>query len=116
MSESEKTTPQPAGWQLVPIEPTQEMIQAMATAWSSCVNANDPNEGVAEYRAMLAAAPAARAQSVNAPNWVSLTDEDRNRAMCSMPDMLDGFLKTWGWLHFAKAIEAECRAKNGGTE
>jgi hypothetical protein len=44
--------------------------------------------------------------------WVELTDEDRQRAFNSLPDMLDGFLKTWGWLHFAKAIEAECRQKN----
>lgn len=44
--------------------------------------------------------------------WTELTDEDRQRAFESLPDMLDGFLKTWGWLHFAKAIEAQCRAKN----
>jgi len=30
-----------------------------------------------------------------------------------MPDMLDGFLKTWGWLHFSKAIEAKLKEKNG---
>jgi len=29
-----------------------------------------------------------------------------------MPDMLDGFLKTWGWLHFSKAIEAKLKEKN----
>lgn len=44
--------------------------------------------------------------------WQELTDEDRKRAFNTLPDMLDGFLKTWGWLHFAKAIEAECRKKN----
>lgn len=44
--------------------------------------------------------------------WVELTDEDRERAMRSMPDMLEGFMKTWGWLHYAKAIEAICREKN----
>jgi hypothetical protein len=26
--------------------------------------------------------------------------------------MLEGFMKTWGWLHYAKAIEAICREKN----
>lgn len=44
--------------------------------------------------------------------WVPLADEDRQRAFETLPDMLDGFLKKWGWLHFAKAIEEECRKKN----
>jgi len=44
--------------------------------------------------------------------WVGLTDEDRQAAFESMPDMLDGFLKTWGWLHFSKAIEAKLKEKN----
>jgi hypothetical protein len=44
--------------------------------------------------------------------WSALTDEDRKRAFDSMPDMLEGFLKTWGWLHFAKAIEEICKEKN----
>jgi len=44
--------------------------------------------------------------------WIELTDEDRERAFNSLPDMLDGFLKKWGWLHFAKAVEAICREKN----
>jgi hypothetical protein len=47
--------------------------------------------------------------------WVGLTDEDRQAAFESMPDMLDGFLKTWGWLHFSKAIEATLKQKNGYT-
>ena len=44
--------------------------------------------------------------------WVGLTDEDRQEAFESMPDMLDGFLKKWGWLHFSKAIEAKLKEKN----
>jgi hypothetical protein len=48
--------------------------------------------------------------------WVGLTDEDRQAAFESMPDMLDGFLKTWGWLHFSKALEAKLKHKNGFTE
>lgn len=44
--------------------------------------------------------------------WHELNDADRQKAFESLPDMLDGFLKTWGWLHFAKAIEAKCRQKN----
>ena len=45
-------------------------------------------------------------------NWQGLTDEDRQAVFESLPDMLEGFLKTWGWLHFAKAIEAKSREKN----
>ena len=48
--------------------------------------------------------------------WVGLTDEDRKAAFESMPDMLDGFLKTWGWLHFSKALEAKLKQKNGYAE
>lgn len=48
--------------------------------------------------------------------WVGLTDEDRQAAFESMPNMLDGFLKTWGWLHFSKAIEAKLKQKNGYAE
>jgi len=44
--------------------------------------------------------------------WVGLTDEDRQAAFESMPDMLDGFLKTWGWLHFSKAIEDRLKELN----
>ena len=45
-------------------------------------------------------------------DWKALTDNDRKAAFESMPDMLEGFLKTWGWLHFAKAIEARCKELN----
>lgn len=44
--------------------------------------------------------------------WVGLTDADREAVFKSLPDALEGFLKKWGWLHFAKAIEEACRAKN----
>ena len=29
--------------------------------------------------------------------------------------MLEGFMKKWGWLHFAKEIERRCREKNDAT-
>jgi hypothetical protein len=47
--------------------------------------------------------------------WVGLTDEDRKAAFESLPDMLDGFLNKWGWLHFSKAIEARLKEKNDIT-
>ncbi len=60
------------------------------------------------HELFAAPVPEARTQVT----WKSLTDEDRLRAFNSMPDMLDGFLKKWGWLHFAKAIELICKEKN----
>lgn len=56
--------------------------------------------------------PSPAAPAAEDGSWVEMTDEDRQAAFNSLPDMLDGFLKTWGWLHFAKAIEAKCREKN----
>jgi hypothetical protein len=44
--------------------------------------------------------------------WEPLTDDDRTAAFQSLPNMLEGFLKTWGWLHFAKEIELRCKEKN----
>lgn len=35
-----------------------------------------------------------------------MSDADREAVFRSLPDMLEGFMKTWGWLHFAKGIEA----------
>lgn len=48
--------------------------------------------------------------------WTALTDEDRQAAFESLPDMLEGFLKTWGWLHFAKEIERRCMEKSTPKE
>lgn len=57
--------------------------------------------------------PPRRKKSSGKPSaWVGLTDEDRQAAFESMPDMLDGFLEKWGWLHFSKAIEAILKEKN----
>jgi len=44
--------------------------------------------------------------------WVGLSDADRQAAFESMPEMLEGFLKTWGWLHFCKAIESKLKELN----
>jgi hypothetical protein len=60
-----------------------------------------------EMRLLYTSPPAQR-------TWVGLTDEDRQAAFESMPDMLDGFLKKWGWLHFSKALEAKLKEKNNG--
>ena len=45
-------------------------------------------------------------------HWNALTDEDRDRAFNRLDDGLQGFMKLWGWLHYAKAIEEICREKN----
>lgn len=64
----------------------------------------------AELRRLLRAALAP--PQAGEVEWIALTDEDREAAFRSMPDMLEGFLKTWGWLHFAKEIERRCMEKN----
>lgn len=58
-------------------------------------------------RRLVSAAPAAEPAA-----WVSLTDDDRYQAFAALPDALEGFLKKWGWLHFAKEIERRCMEKN----
>ena len=69
----------------------------------------DPEETIRKLKAKVARLEKALAAQ---QQWVGLTDEDRKAAFESLPDMLDGFLKTWGWLHFSKAIEAKLKEKN----
>jgi hypothetical protein len=57
------TTPAPAvpdGWVLVPVEPTQKMLDAMERQWA-CGAYRDMSRR--EYRAMIAAAPVPAVQS-----------------------------------------------------
>lgn len=63
-----------AGWKLVPVEPTEEMLRA------GCGS---------ESPAMLRE---------------SLTDKQIDAIAESMPGGLDGFLKGWGWRQFARAV------------
>lgn len=80
----------PAGWKLVPVEPTREML--VATNW-----ANDPAAG---YRAMLVAAPAPPAaeqpDAVKVPrkvleNWLDSADErERPRFVHALRALLRG--------------------------
>lgn len=50
----------PAGWKVVPVEPTPEMLQAGANVMEpNGIGWYDADISRAEYRAMLAAAPAA---------------------------------------------------------
>jgi hypothetical protein len=44
--------------------------------------------------------------------WNFFTDEDRIEILNSLPNYLDGFLKTWGWLNFSKATEQKIIEKN----
>lgn len=46
--------------------------------------------------------------------WVSLTDDDRIEIFNSMDGGIYGFLKTWGWLNFSKALEAKLKELNHG--
>jgi hypothetical protein len=88
----------------------EEIRKAAWEAWIECRGA----PYVYAEACFRAGLEAGRAEALQA--WVPLTDEDRTRAFQSLPDMLDGFMKTWGWLHFAKAVEAICREKNSPTK
>lgn len=48
--------------------------------------------------------------------WKALTDKERQAVLDGMPGAIDGFLKGWGWLQFAQAIEDKCREKNQTPE
>lgn len=47
----------PAGWKLVPVEPTEDMIVAFAEQWYSHAQTIDDPQMVEAYRALLDAAP-----------------------------------------------------------
>ncbi len=70
--------------------------------------------GQAEQQATVKESLTAR-PAQPAAQWIELTDEDRQAVFESLPNALEGFLKLWGWLHFAKAIEAKLREKNSGV-
>lgn len=44
--------------------------------------------------------------------WQGLTDEERKEIFESMPGGMEGFLRTWGWLPFSKALEQKLKEKN----
>lgn len=44
--------------------------------------------------------------------WIALTDAEREALIAGLPGGLDGFLKGWGWKHFAEAIDEKLREKN----
>lgn len=44
--------------------------------------------------------------------WHSLTDDERKEIFESMPGGMQGFLRTWGWLLFSKALEQKLKEKN----
>ena len=50
----------PDGWKLVPIEPTQEMLDAGEDTFVSSLSGTPTSSPIAVYRAMLAAAPEAK--------------------------------------------------------
>ena len=55
-------------WQLVPTQPTPEMVRAMAMAWQQAVEDDDHLECTAEYIAALGVAPE--------PPHLSMTKEE----------------------------------------
>jgi hypothetical protein len=49
--------PIPEGWKLVPIEPTEEMLESAVSAWSAMPHYSTRATLNAEYKAMLSAVP-----------------------------------------------------------
>lgn len=82
--------------------------EALNVAFDALRNSQDYKMG----RAITVEAVELIEESLAQRTWVGLTDEDRQSVFESLPDMLDGFLNKWGWLHFAKAIEAKLRELN----
>ena len=101
----------PAGWRLVPVEPTRDML----TNW---IKADVVSNRTAPdlYRAMLDAAPSAPAennltcsfspdlQKCGAPAAIELADDQIDAIADAMPGGLEGFMKGWGWRQFARAV------------
>lgn len=50
---------EPAGWQLVPVEPTEKQLYAAYDSWKSKVKGYNDDDMINSYKAMLAAAPKA---------------------------------------------------------
>ena len=45
-------------------------------------------------------------------SWANLTDDEIEATMNAMPGGVDGYLKEWGWLTFADAVQERLRLKN----
>jgi hypothetical protein len=45
-------------------------------------------------------------------SWANLTDDEINATLNAMPGGLEGYLKVWGWLTFAEAVQERLRVKN----
>ena len=76
------------------------------------VGVNDPDYEVIATMAYKMANAMMEARSVNTPPppAKTITDAQIDAIADGMPGGLDGFLKGWGWRHFARAILA---ASNG---
>ena len=48
----------------------------------------------------------------NQTEWNSPTLAEVEDIVTNMPGGLDGFLKGWGWLQFAREVEKLCKEKN----
>ena len=51
-------------------------------------------------------------EQLTVPEWNSPTLEEVESIVTNMPGGLDGFLKGWGWLQFAREVEKLCKEKN----
>lgn len=85
--------PVPAGWKLVPEEPSRAMLRPF-WKWP-------PSNLTQAYRAALAVAPEPPAAPQDEPS-----DEEIDAIAASMPDGAGGMLKQWGYRQFARALLA----------
>lgn len=44
--------------------------------------------------------------------WSAMTMEEVENIISKLPGGIEGFLKGWGWMHFAREVEKLCQEKN----
>ncbi|MBR8360139.1 hypothetical protein KDW10_22660 [Burkholderia vietnamiensis] len=96
-----------AGYALVPRKSTEAMRDAFKKAYKGGSIWTDRIDYALEQ--LIDAAPQPPAQ---ADARVGLTDEQITEVWNSMPGGYDGFLKSWGYIQFARRIEALLQGAN----
>jgi hypothetical protein len=92
----------PAGWVLVPIEPTPEMLGVYHSLIGGLADVQLRTEA---YQAMLDAVPVVSVAGKPAePMTAERIDYIAELVIKGMPDGLRGFTKVWGWQQFARAL------------
>ena len=106
----------PEGWQLVPVEPTPWMLQALFGYWMDCINnPKQRNVAKAEYKAMLTAAEALPHHPSPAQREPLSDDAALDIAECMRPVLK--FAGDWRLaLNYCRAIERAHGITTSGTK